>query len=56
ERCVIQLTKDGLMVIEIAPGVNLEEDILKKSEFPLLVSPNLKITDREIYKEVVVAK
>jgi propionate CoA-transferase len=56
ERCVIQLTKDGLMVIEIAPGVNLEEDILKRSEFPLLVSPNLKLTDHEIYKEVAVRK
>jgi propionate CoA-transferase len=52
ERCVIELTKEGLMVVEIAPGVNLEQDILNKSDFPLLVSPNLETTNLDIYKEV----
>jgi acyl CoA:acetate/3-ketoacid CoA transferase len=40
------------MVVEIAPGVNLEQDILNKSDFPLLVSPNLATTNLDIYKEV----
>lgn len=55
ERCVIQLTDKGLTVIEIAPGIDLQKDILDKSSFPLLVSDNLKVTPLEIYREPVVS-
>ena len=43
ERCVIQLTEAGLTVIEIAPGVDLERDVLAKADVPLLVSPDLRL-------------
>jgi propionate CoA-transferase len=36
ERCVMRLTADGIEVTEIAPGVDLESDILDKAEFPLI--------------------
>lgn len=42
ERCVITLEKDGLMVTEIAPGIDLQRDVLDQSEIPLFVSPDLK--------------
>lgn len=51
ERCVMKLTKDGLMVTEIAPGIDLQEDILNQSEIPLLVSSNLKKMAPEIFRE-----
>lgn len=41
ERCVLRLTPQGLMVTEIAPGVDLEKDILDRSDFPLLVADDL---------------
>ena len=42
ERCVIELTDKGLVVTEIAPGVDLERDILKQVEIPLEVSADLR--------------
>ena len=42
ERCVFQLTRDGLELIEIAPGVDLERDILARMDFmPIVRQPAL---------------
>jgi propionate CoA-transferase len=42
ERCVFRLTSDGLELTEIAPGVDLERDILARMPFrPLVRSPKL---------------
>jgi propionate CoA-transferase len=37
ERCVLELRAGGLAVTELAPGVDLERDVLAEAEFPLLV-------------------
>jgi len=50
ERCVIELTEDGLAVIEIAPGVDLEKDILAKAEVPLPVSPDLQLMSAALFR------
>ena len=50
ERCVIQLTESGLMVIEIAPGVDLERDVLAKADIPLLVSPDLRFMSAALFR------
>jgi len=50
ERCVIELTEDGLTVIEIAPGVDLEKDVLGKSGVPLLVSPDLQLMSPALFR------
>jgi propionate CoA-transferase len=42
ERCVIEMTEAGLMVTEIAPGVDLRRDVLAKADVPLLISPHLR--------------
>ena len=41
ERCVMKLTPDGLVVTEVAPGIDVERDILGQSEFPLIISDDL---------------
>ncbi|WFU08370.1 acyl CoA:acetate/3-ketoacid CoA transferase [Rhizobium sp. CB3090] len=51
ERCVMKLTPDGLLLTEIAPGVDLEAHILDQSEFPLLVSDRLKVMDAALFHE-----
>ena len=51
ERCVFKLTPDGLLLTEIAPGVDLEKDILAHMEFKPLISENLKLMDERIFSE-----
>jgi acyl CoA:acetate/3-ketoacid CoA transferase len=50
ERCVIELTEDGLTVIEIAPGVDLEKDVLGKADVPLLVSGDLQVMSAALFQ------
>ena len=51
ERCVMKLTPDGIMLTEIAPGVDLQTHILDQSEFPLLVSDRLKVMDVALFHD-----
>ena len=51
ERWVFQLTEKGIMLIEIAPGVDLEKDILNQMAFQPLISENLKEMDKRIFQE-----
>ncbi len=49
ERAVFELTAQGPMLIEIAPGVDLERDILQQMEFMPLISPSLKQMDAALF-------
>lgn len=51
ERCVFSLEPEGLTLIEIAPGIDLEKDILAMMEFTPRISPNLKTMDEAIFRE-----
>ena len=51
ERCVMKLTPEGLMLTEIAPGVDLQRHILDKMEFTPLISPDLKLMDERIFRD-----
>lgn len=51
ERCVLSLDATGLTVTEIAPGVDLQRDVLDQSEIPLNVSPDLKLMDERIFND-----
>ena len=51
ERAVFELNKEGLTLIEVAPGVNMKEDILDKMGFKPKISKNLKIMDDRIFKD-----
>lgn len=50
ERCVFRLTKEGVELIEIAPGIDLEKDILANMTFKPAISPNLKPMDSRIFQ------
>ena len=51
ERCVFKLTREGLMITEIAPGIDLQKDILDQMDFAPIVSPDLKVMPGEIFNE-----
>jgi acyl CoA:acetate/3-ketoacid CoA transferase len=51
ERCVIRLGEAGLEVIEIAPGIDLQKDVLDQCDIELAVSPSLKTMDAAIFTD-----
>jgi acyl CoA:acetate/3-ketoacid CoA transferase len=50
ERCVFRLTKDGLVLAEVASGVDLERDIRAKVGFPLQVAADCRAMDARIFR------
>jgi propionate CoA-transferase len=52
ERCVLRQTDAGLMVTEIAPGIDLERDVLAQAEIALAVSPELALMDPRLFRPV----
>lgn len=51
ERCVFRLTDGKMTITEIAPGVNLEEDILAHMDFVPIISPDMKLMDTNLFRE-----
>jgi propionate CoA-transferase len=49
ERCVMRLTSDGVTVTEVAPGVDLNRDVLERAEFPLRVADRLTTMDAALF-------
>ncbi len=50
ERCVIKLTADGLVVTEVAPGIDIEKDIIRQAEFEMQIAPDVSVMDERIFK------
>jgi len=50
ERCVLKLRQDGLTVVELAPGVSLEDDVLARAGIPLQVASDLKLMDERLFR------
>ena len=50
ERAVFELTPSGLELLEVAPGVDIERDVLSKMEFKPTVSRRLKQMPAEIFR------
>lgn len=54
ERAVFRLTTEGIELIEIAPGIDLQKEVLDMMEFEPLISPNLyKIPSKVFHEELL---
>jgi propionate CoA-transferase len=51
ERCVFRLQEDGLHLIEHAPGVDVEKDILSNVDCKVIISPELKVMRSSYFTE-----
>ena len=50
ERCVFRLTPQGLQLAEIAPGMDVEKDILNQMEFRPAIADDLVVMDRDYFR------
>ena len=50
DRGVFRLTPEGLLLTEIAPGVDLERDILAQMEFRPMIADDLKLMDPRLFR------
>ncbi len=55
ERCVFQLRPDGMELLEIAPGVDLQRDILERMDFVPLMREKIKYMDERIFRPAPMA-
>ncbi|MCK3658688.1 acyl CoA:acetate/3-ketoacid CoA transferase [Pasteurellaceae bacterium Pebbles2] len=49
ERAVFKLEREGVVLIEIAPGIDLEKDILNLMDFEPIISQDLKVMDHRLF-------
>jgi len=49
ERAVFSLEDDGLVLVEVAPGIDVDRDVLGRMGFRPRVAENVRETDRRLY-------
>ncbi len=49
ERCVFSLTSDGLELSEIAPGIDLQKDVLDQMDFTPIIKGTPRLMDIRIF-------
>ena len=50
ERCVLELTPEGLELVEVAPGIDLERDILAHMDFTPIIRGEPGLMDARIFR------
>lgn len=53
ERAVFELAPEGIVLKEVAPGIDLEKDVLEKMPFRPILAEDLKQMDPRIFRDAV---
>ncbi|SAK98409.1 3-oxoadipate CoA-succinyl transferase subunit alpha [Caballeronia calidae] len=51
ERCVFELTEEGLTLTEVAPGIDVERDILAQMDFRPVIKAPPRLMDERIFRD-----
>lgn len=51
ERAVFRLSPEGLVLTEVAPGLDWERDVLSQMAFRPRISPDLKEMDARLFRD-----
>ena len=51
ERAVFKMTKRGIAISEVAPGIDLNKDILPNIPFPINIPETVKAMDSRLFRE-----
>ena len=51
ERAVFKLVEEGVMLIEIAPGIDLETQVLALMDFTPIIAKDLKLMDENLFSD-----
>jgi len=46
----MRLAREGVSVLEIAPGIDLKRDVLDQAQFPLRVAANLRTMESALFR------
>jgi acyl CoA:acetate/3-ketoacid CoA transferase len=49
ERCVMRLGREGMEIVEVAPGIDIDKDIREQAGFPLRVATDVKLMDAALF-------
>jgi len=52
ERCVFKLVPEGLLLLEVAPGADIQRDILERMEFKPIVPDTVARMPEQIFRDV----
>lgn len=51
ERAVFELTEDGLCLIEVAPGIDIQTQIIDKMDFVPKIAEEVKLMDERLFRD-----
>ncbi|MEM5316469.1 acyl CoA:acetate/3-ketoacid CoA transferase [Paraburkholderia sp. JHI869] len=51
ERCVFELTNEGLTLIEVAPGIDVERDVIAQMDFRPVMKTPPRVMDERIFRD-----
>jgi len=51
ERCVFELVPEGLKLAEVAPGIDIQRDIISRMKFKPIVPDQVPLMDPDIFQD-----